>query len=179
MRFLSRIMGLVSEGSRIRPQRRSGSRTRSPIELQRLEGRDLLSIAGVSLNYGVLAIQAPKASGNSAVVQMVGSNVQVTLNGASETFSPSLVASITYMGGSGGGDTFTDDTSVASLEYGYGSGNNFTGGTGNNYAYFYGKGTNSNTFNAQVGGVSDVIEWGGKNTVKVNTNGADVQIWWL
>ena len=114
MRFCRRIMGLVSEGSRIRPQRRSGSRARSPIELQRLEGRDLLSIAGVSLKYGVLAIQAPKANGNSAVVQMAGSNVQVTLNGASETFSPSLVASITYMGGSGGGDTFTDNTSIAS-----------------------------------------------------------------
>ena len=81
----------------------------------------------------------------------------VTLNGQSEEFSPSLVSTITYKGGSGGGDTFMDGTNLPSVEYGFTGNNNFTGSTSFNYAYLYG---NSNTYTAQRGTIPDVFEFG-------------------
>jgi hypothetical protein len=85
------------------------------MELETLETRNLLSISGVTLQFGNLAITAPNSSHNTAVVSIDTSNhndVKVTLNGASEEFSPSLVANITYKGGSGGHDTFTNSTNL-------------------------------------------------------------------
>jgi hypothetical protein len=125
-----------------------------------LETRALLSIPGVTLQFGNLAITATKASGNVAQVSIdsVTHNVKVTLNGNSEEFSASKVYNVTYKGGSGGGDTFQDNTSLVSLEYGYGGNNNFTGGTSYNYVYFFG---NNNSFTGPAGSVSDVFENGG------------------
>jgi hypothetical protein len=176
MRFLSRIMGFVPAASRARQERRSTGRRRSRIELETLEGRALMTgIAGVSVSYGNLLIQPTQASGNTAVVSIApDQNLQVTLNGQSEEFSPSAISSITYYGGSGGGDSFTNATNLTSLEYGYGSGNNFTGGTGFNYAFFYyGSG---NTFNAQGGSVNDVFEVFGSDAVN-NPDNALVQVY--
>ena len=120
---------------------------RSQIQLEPLESRNLLSIAGVTLQFGNLAIKAPGAGGNMAKVWIDSAthNVAVSLNGKSEEFSAASVANITYTGGAKGGDTFTNNTSLTSLEYGYGGNNKFTGGTSYNFVYFFG---NNNTFSA-------------------------------
>ena len=165
MRFLSRIKGSVQETSRVGREPRSASRRRSAIALETLETRSLMSVPGVSLAFGNLSIQAPAGShGNVATVSIDSSNhdVKVSFNGQSEEFSPKLVCSITYMGGSGGKDTFTNNTSLVELAYGFGSGNNFTGGTSFNYVYFFGGG---NTYNAQNGSFTDVFEIGGSDTI--------------
>ena len=165
MHFLSRIRGSVQGTSRVGRKHRSASPRRPAISLETLETRNLMSVLGVSLSYGNLLIQAPAAShGNVATVSIDSSNhdVKVSFNGRSEEFSPSLVCNITYMGGRGGKDTFTNDTSLVSLEYGFGSGNNFTGGTSYNYVYFYG---GKNTYNAQAESFTDVFEIGGSDTI--------------
>ena len=66
--------------------------------------------------------------------------MNVSFNGQSESFSAGQVANITYMGGTGGGDTFENDTNLVSLDYGFGAGNNFTGSTSYNFVYFFGAG---------------------------------------
>jgi ribosomal protein S14 len=179
MRFLGQIMGSVSASSRARQQRQSTGRRRSRIELgmDRLETRELLTstnIPGVSLTYGNLLIQATKTSGNSAVVSIVNNNVQVAFNGYTQQFSQSLVFNMTYVGGSSGGDKFTNNTNIVSNEYGYGTGDQFTGGTGYNYAFFYGTG---DTFTAQAGSVDDVFECGGPVTIINPNNKATVQVY--
>jgi hypothetical protein len=173
-------MGLVPEGTPARRERHSAGRHRSRIELERLETRNLLSgntnIPGVTVQYGALIFAPTKNSGNSAVVSIDTSNnndVKVVYNGYSEDFSPSLIYTMTYKGGAGGGDTFTNDTSLSSLEYGYSGGNDFTGGTGSNYVDFWG---NGNTYNAQAGSVNDVFEHGGKDTIN-NPYGATVYVY--
>ena len=134
-----------------------------------------MSVPGISLSYGNLAIQAPKASGNVAKVWIDSSthNVDVSFNGQSESFTASSVSNITYKGGSGGGDTFTNSTSLMSYEYGFGSHNNFTGGSNFNYVYFYGTG---NTYNAQKGSFTDMFEIGGSDTIN-NPTKAGMQIY--
>jgi hypothetical protein len=178
MRFPSRILSSVTQTSRAHQEHRSTGRRRSPIAVERLENRNLLSIAGVSLQFGNLAIAAPNSSHNTAVVSIDTTNhnnVKVTLNGASEEFSPSLVASITYKGGSGGNDTFTDSTNLMSLAYGYGGNNNFTGGGSYNYVYFFG---NNNTFSdTVVGSVSDVFENGGTGDTINDPPGVIIQVY--
>jgi len=158
MRFFRNFRGSVSEGSQARNRRSAGQR-RSPIGLETLEGRALMSgIPGVSLTfYGNLSITAPKTSGNAALVQIDPStkNVEVTLNGQSEEFTASSVHSVTYTSGSGGHDTFTNNTGVTELAYGNGGNNNFTGGTAVNVVYFTG---NTNTYYGQAGSTSDVFK---------------------
>jgi hypothetical protein len=148
------------------------------MELETLETRNLLSISGVTLQFGNLAITAPNSSHNTAVVSIDTSNhnnVKVTLNGASEEFSPSLVANITYKGGSAGFDTFTNSTNLVSLAYGYGGNNNFTGGGSYNYVYFYG---NNNSFTDDVAGsVSDVFENGGSGDTIHDPPGVTIQVY--
>jgi hypothetical protein len=176
MHFLSRVSGLVQEVSRPRQGHRSLVRRGSPIALEMLETRNLMSVPGVSLSYGNLSIIAPSgSSGNVAKVWIDSSthNVDVSFNGKSESFTASSVSNITYEGGRGGGDTFTNDTSLVSLDYGFGSHNNFTGGTSYNYVYFYGTG---NTYNAQKGSFTDVFEIGGSDTIN-NPTGAGMQIY--
>lgn len=179
MRFLGRIIGAVSEGSRARHRRPTGGH-RTRIGCETLEGRALLtavstSIPGVSLTYGNLSITAPKSSGNVAEVSIDPSthNVKVSLNGQSEEFSASQVYNITYVGGSGGGDTFTNDTNLVELAYGYGGHNDFTGGTSYNFVYLYG---NDNTYDAQAGSLfSDVFEDGGTGDTVSDPPGSPVQ----
>lgn len=176
MRFFHRVAGSGSEGSRDRHQRRSNGGRRSGIGCETLEGRALLSnIPGVSLMYGNLSITAPKSSGNVAEVSIDPSthNVKVSLNGQSEEFSASQVYNITYVGGSGGGDTFTNDTNLVELAYGYGGHNDFTGGTSYNFVYLYG---NDNTYDAQAGSLfSDVFEDGGTGDTVSDPPGSPVQ----
>ena len=59
------------------------------------------------------------------------------------------------------------------MEYGQGGDNNFTGGTGLNYAYFWGS---DDTYNAQEGSFTDVFEFGGPPTIN-NPDGAGIQIY--
>ena len=120
--------------------------------------------------------RAPAGSSHNVAKVWIDSsthNVAVSFNGKFEEFSPSLVCSVTYMGGTGGGDTFKNNTSRISLEYGFGSGNNFTGGTSANYVYFYGGG---NTYNAQAGSFTDVFEVGGTDTIN-NPSKATIQLY--
>jgi len=132
------------------------------------------AIPGVSLTYGNLSIKAPNPSGNVAAVSIAhDNNLLVTLNGQSEEFSVTGIYNITYTGGSQGGDQFTNNTNLVSLEYGYGGNNTFTGGTNFNYVYFQG---NNNTFSAQVGAISDVFEDYGTGDI-INKNGATVQVY--
>jgi hypothetical protein len=166
MRILSRILRSSPERRAVSQQRDSIRRHHAAsIGLETLDRRELLSsIAGVTLQFGNIAITAPKASGNTAEVSIDPSNhnVKVSLNGQSEEFSPTLVYNVTYIGGKSGGDTFSNDTNLVCLAYGYGGNNHFTGGASYNFVYFQG---NSNTFTGVAGSVSDVFENGGKNDV--------------
>jgi hypothetical protein len=165
MRFVSRSRGLFQSTSGAREEYRSAGRRRLPMTLETLETRNLMSVPGVSLSYGNLLIQAPTgSSGNVAKVSIdsATSNVNVSFNGQSESFSAGQVANITYYGGSGGGDTFENDTNLVSLDYGFGAGNNFSGSTSYNFVYFFGSG---NTYSAQDGSVSDVFEIGGGDAI--------------
>jgi hypothetical protein len=176
MRFFNRITRWAPIASGPCQKRRPAGRSGSRIELETLEGRALMAgLTGVSLSYGNLAIEAPKTSGNVAAVSIDPStkNVEVTLNGQSEEFSASSVYSITYKGGSGGGDTFVDNTSLPSVEYGFGGHNAFTGGTGFNYAYFWG---NSNTYTAEKASYTDVFEYGTSDTI-INPDDAGIQLY--
>jgi hypothetical protein len=149
---------------------RSASRRRSPMAWETLETRSLMSVPGVSVAFGNLTITAPMGShGNVAAVSIDPSNqdVMVSFNGQSEEFTPSKVFSVTYVGGTGGGDTFTNNTSLVSLDFGFGQNNNFTGGTGSNYVFFFGS---NNTYNEQPGSFNDVFEIGGPDTINIINN---------
>jgi hypothetical protein len=172
MRFLRRSRGLVQVVRGVRRVQRFAGRRRSPMALETLETRSLMSVPGVSVEFGNLAIVAPAGShGNVAAVSIDPSNhdVMVSFNGQSEEFSPSKVASVTYMGGTGGGDTFTNNTSLVSLDFGFGQNNNFTGGTSDNYVFFFG---GNNTYNEPAGSFNEVFEIGGSDTINIinNTN---------
>jgi hypothetical protein len=161
MNLMRRLGRSFSGNFRIFRDRPNRVRLSRAIGLEPLEGRELPSIPGVTLMFGNVAITATKASGNTAQVSIDPANhfVKVSLNGQSEEFSPSSVLNVTYKGGSGGGDTFVDNTSLVSLAYGYGGNNKFTGGTSYNFVYFWG---NSNTLTAPAVSISEVIEHGGK-----------------
>lgn len=158
MHLFRRITGSLPEGFPARDRRSAGPR-RARIECEMLEGRALMSVPGVSLVYGNIQIMATKASGNIAQVSIAADhNVQVSLNGQSEEFSPSQVYNVTYLGGINGGDTFTNTTNLVELAYGRGGGNNFSGGTSYNFVFLYG---NTNTYTSN--GFSDVWENGGQS----------------
>jgi hypothetical protein len=165
MRLLRGSRALVQVVSGTRHVHRCANRRRSPMALETLETRSLMSIPGVSLAFGNLAITAPLGShGNEAIVSIDPSNhdVMVSFNGQSEEFSSSRVSSVTYVGGTGGGDTFTNNTSLTSVDFGFGQQNSFTGGTGYNYVLFFG---GNNTYNEQAGSINDVFEIGGTDTI--------------
>ena len=148
---------------------------RSRIQLETLETRSLLSIAGVTLQYGNLAITGTQSSGNVAQVWVDSAthNVAVSFNGQTQEFAASQVSNITYKSGSGGGDTFVNRTSMTSLVYAYGNGNHVTGGTGYNNTYFFG---NNETYTA-TGGYSNVwIDYGTGDTI-INPNNATVVVY--
>jgi hypothetical protein len=175
MRFLNRAVSLLSRNASDVRGTASAGRCRARIEIETLENRDLLSVAGVTLQFGNLAITGQKASGNVAKVWVDSAthDVAVSLNGQSEEFTPSQVTSITYKSGTGGGDSFINSTGVTSLDYGYGGHNSFTGGTGFNYVYDFG---NNNTFTAE-GGVSDVWTDYGSGDSIVKVAGASVTVY--
>jgi hypothetical protein len=96
------------------------------VALETLETRGLMSVARVNLTYGTLAIAPPSSSsGNVAKVAIDPKNhdVQVSLNGHSEEFAPSLISDITNMGGRGGGDALTNNASPIPLDNGCGASN--------------------------------------------------------
>jgi len=159
MRLFHRITGSLSQGSPAR-DRRSASPRRARIACEMLEGRALMSnIPGVSMLYGNITITATKTSGNVAQVSIDPSNhyVKVSLNGQSQEFSPGSVFNVTYKGGSGGDDTFENDTNLVELAYLYGGNNNIIGGTSYNYVFCQGS---NNTYSSQNGGMYDVWQNG-------------------
>src|SRR5262249_24445717 len=118
MRFLNRIIRSLSVSDR---GTALNGRRRSRFGLETLEGRDLLSIAGVALQYGNLAITGTKASGNVAKVWIDSSthNVAVSFNWQTEEFAASKVVNVTYKSGSRGGDTFVNSTGMTTLVYAF------------------------------------------------------------
>jgi hypothetical protein len=173
--ILTRAIGSWSGGRQAEQRPGSACHRRSHIQLEALETRNLLSIAGVTLQFGNLAIKAPNSSGNVAKVWIDSAthNVAVSLNGQTEEFAAASVANITYTGGAKGGDTFTNSTSLLSLDYGYGGSNKFTGGTSYNFVYFFG---NNNKFSA-VGGFSDVWKGYGSGDTITDPPGATVVVY--
>ena len=175
MRFLHAFLNSFASYSQTRRGTTSGVRRRTRIELDSLETRSMLSIAGITLQFGNLAITGPRASGNVARVWIDSAthNVAVSLNGQSEEFAPRQVTSITYKSGANGGDTFENDTSLTNLNYGYGGSNHFTGGTGFNYIYFFG---NNNGFNVK-GGTNVAWKAFGTGDAFQNPTGASLTIY--
>ena len=100
------------------------------IGVESLEGRDLKSdIPGVSNQAGVLVITATQAAHNTAIVSNdQNGNVQVTLNGNSEMFPAGTLWTISYTGGQGGGDKFTNNTSLSEVAVMNGGGNQVVSG---------------------------------------------------
>jgi hypothetical protein len=134
----------------------------------------------ITLANGQLKIIAPNPSGNFVLVGPgANATIRVTINGAAQEFPASDVATILYVGGSGGNDSFLDSLDLPVLEYGYGSGNSFQSGLGTAgheafaYAFFQG---GSNTYTAQSGSFSDVFQGGGTVTM-INPTGAPVQLY--
>jgi hypothetical protein len=109
--------------------------------MEALETRNLLTVAapipGVSLTNGVLSIQGTQFSGNHASVSMVQGNVEVTLNGQTEDFATRVVL-ISYNSGAGGNDTFSNNTAIRGIEFGWGDSNTFTGGSNMDVMLFFG-----------------------------------------
>jgi hypothetical protein len=175
MRFLSRAIGSLSSNSRTHRATASTDRRRSRIGVESLETRNLLSIAGVTLQYGNLAITGTHSGGNVAKVWIDSAthNVGVSLNGQSEEFDASKVGNVTYTSGRSGGDTFVNSTKLTSLVFAHGSGNHVTGGTGYNFVYFFG---NNETY-AATGGYSDVWKAFGTGDTIQNPNHAAVVVY--
>jgi hypothetical protein len=178
MRFLHQIIGLVPWASHAGLERRPTRRRRAPIALETLEGRALLS--GIAVSNGNLTITAATGTGgNHAEVQIDSANhfVEVTFNGQTQEFNPSTtpITSVLYLGGTLGGDTFADNTNLESREYGYATGNHFTGGTSYNYVWFVSGGGNSFSDQGDYA-VSDV--WGYQNSDTINNPGhAKIQLY--
>jgi len=170
MRLFHRITGSLSEGSPARDRRSAGPR-RARIECEVLEGRALMSLPGVVVQFGNIAITSTLASGNHAQVSIAADhNVLVTVNGQSEEIT-GRVFNVTYKGSAGGGDTFVNSTNLVEAAYGHGGSNNFTGGSNYNFVYLWG---NGNTYNAN--GFSDVMEHGGQHDAINNPTGDTLQL---
>jgi hypothetical protein len=162
MQFLNRLMGVDSMVSRSRREDRAPRRRAAQFSLETLEDRDLKSdIPGVTMQYGVIGITATQGSNNAASVAIDPSNqmVKVTLNGNSVEYNQSDVYTVNFAGSQGGSDTFTNDTSLTEMAWGYGGSNQFQGGSSWNLVYLYG---DSNTYDAR-GGASYVFAYNGPN----------------
>jgi hypothetical protein len=182
MLVLSRLIGATANVSRTRHERRPFRRRRAQVGVESLEGRDLKSsIPGVSNLGGVIQIQATQTDHNTASVSIDpnNGNVQVSLNGISVEFCPNAVWTITYTGGQGGWDTFTNDTDLTEYATGYGGNNQFLGGSSYNTVLLWG---DYNSYDAQ-GGPSNVFTYNGPNDditpySDVSVYSYNVIVWW-
>ena len=114
MQVLRRAIGSFFADSEARRRKPVSGRCRPRIALEILEHRELLSIAGVTLQYGNLAITGTKSTGmwpRSGSIP-ANQNVAVSLNGQTEEFAAKTVTSITYKSGASGGDTFANITGL-------------------------------------------------------------------
>ncbi len=169
MQFFSRVFGAASKTSRVRRADRSPRSRCAQIGVESLEGRDLCN-AGVVNQGGVCVITAPQAANNTVIVSNDrNGNVDVTLDGSTTVFGPNTLSGISYTGGSQGGDTFTNTTSLNEVTVTYGD-SQVGGGTGFNVAYFWG---NNNSFNSS-GGASEVFTYGSNNNI--NTQDAPTAV---
>jgi hypothetical protein len=160
MQFLSRVFGTAPKTSPVRRADRSPRSRCSQISVESLEGRNLMSIPGVSVVGGALQITATQASHNAAYVwKDQNQNVNVWFNGNTQVFPAGSLYTVTYTGGPGGYDTFANYTNLTEMAMGYGGGNQFRGGSSWNVCYLYG---NYNSYDAQ-GGPSEVLTYNGPN----------------
>ncbi len=174
MRFSSLFSHSVSNAVRALEGGRSSRRRRPQVSLEMLEARELKA-GGVTLAYGMLTIEATRTSGNVAVVAIDKANpnlVDVTLNGTTTQFNASLVQALTYNGGAGGGDTFSNNTAIYGMENGWGGNNTFNGGSGMDIFFVCG---NGNTMNAGSG-FEVVYAFDGGNTVNGGSGTSNVVV---
>lgn len=134
-------------------------KTSRQFDLELLESRNLLSVSALN---GVVTIQAPQVSGNVVQIDRVsGGAIQVTLDGATQTFAAGTVNTITYYSGQLGGDTFTNNTDLTEVINAYGGNNTVNSGTGVDIEFFD---TDGNTIN-EHGTFSVIFTRGGQNTI--------------
>jgi hypothetical protein len=166
MRFSSLFSHSVSNAVRALEGGRSSCRRRPQVSLEVLEARELKT-GGVTLANGMLTITATKNSGNVAQVAIDKAHnnaVAVTLNGTTTEFAASQVQALTYLGGAGGGDTFSNNTAIIGFENGWGGGNTFNGGSVEDIMSVCG---NGNTIHAGTG-FQVVYTNGGHDTITGN-----------
>ena len=173
MQFFSRVFGAASKTSRVRRADRSPRSRCSQIGVESLEGRDLKSdIPGVSNQAGVLVITATQAANNTAIVSNdQNGKVEVTLNGNREVFPAGTLWTISYTGGKGGRDKFTNNTRLSEVAVMKGGSNHVVSGNSWNLVELWG---DHNSFNAQ-GGVSNVYCYNGPNN-NINTSNGYVNV---
>jgi hypothetical protein len=178
VRFLSRIMSSVSQGSPARQDRRSTGRRRSQFELESLETRDLMSGVTATLQFGNLLIKDTSSTGgNNVTVSILSGILSVAITGQqTKTFTAHSVLNTTFVGSTGGGDIYHDNTSLVSLDHMYGSNNVVTGSLGFNYVFFYqshigAHDNNNNTFTTAAGSINDVFQEGGTGDTINDTPG--------
>lgn len=103
---------------------------RTRLALEAFEPRNLPSAGPHLLTAAhILAITGTAASDTSAV-SASGSNLTVTFDGTSQSFSRSAVREITFNGGAGN-DRFVNSTSIPTLAVGGTGNDSLTGGSGN------------------------------------------------
>jgi len=170
------LKSIVDFGSGMFPaQHRTRRGVRRMACLEILEPRNLLSAMssfpapGLSVTNGELSIVGNLHSGNVASVSINPATlgVQATLNGVTTQFSPGQVAWIAYVSGSNGGDTFTNNTSLTSVDYGLGGGNDFRAGSGLDEVILYGNGNVVDNH----GGFEIVLTNGGQDTIAPDSGG--------
>jgi len=152
----------IGRADRLERNRKARSRRLAP-SVDGLESRNLLTAAPISLANGVLQITAPLNSGNKVSVSMDAANnaVKVTLDGTTQEFAASQVSELFYVGGGGGGDTYTNSTNITSVDVGYAGDNTFTGGTGTDVMFLYGDGNSA----IDSGGLTVAFTNGGNDNI--------------
>jgi len=137
-----------------------------------------------TLQFGNLLItDRSTAGGNNVAVSITSGILSVAIIGQkTETFAAISVLNTTFVGSTGGGDVYSNDTSLVSLDHLYGSNNNISGGLGFNYVFFYpthfgAHDNNFNTFTAAVGSIDDVFQEGGAHDTINNLGAAYLKVY--
>jgi Ca2+-binding RTX toxin-like protein len=172
--FLSRTFGIVGAKQLGRNQKARPRRLQPGVD--GLERREVLT-GGSVVQMGALVMVTPDASAasNTAIVsnQTVNGSpmIDVQLNGVNNYFAPGSLIQVTYFGnGTGGNQTFENDTSVYTIALGGSGTNTFKGGSlGDTFV----GGSGTNTFDAGTG-FDDMIGGSGTNVFNENASGSGV-----
>jgi hypothetical protein len=116
----------------------------------------------------MIQIMAPLDSRNVVVIRhdLTAPDFDVTVNGSMTTVPDAGIRAVYYDGGQGGDDIFANSTNLIGIEYGFGGGNTFIGGTNADYAFLWG---NSNTFSVTAGEFAVIYTHGGQHNHIIGT----------